>query len=213
MVSYALPDVHIISYLLHEGGGLLLQQKAITTATKKVIKKFHYNTISTIKNAIVHLLPVETEEACDLSVTLTNNGYIVVLLESIVHHRSLFCEAASKELAGRISNPPSSLQPPTSLLMKLYEVVVPESSSALPGLPTPGMIIGFNPLGDLKETTSDLGKQAENEAGNTYGGGVDKFDKTLSNAEDKAYDNSATVLKKCSCLFIINFTIILVTVI
>jgi len=202
------------SYLLYEGGGILLQQKAATKITRKIIKKFHYNSISTIRNAIVDLLPAETEEACDLSVTLTNNGYIVILLESIVHHRSLFCEAASKELARIISNPPSSLEPPTSLLMKLYEAHVPDVSSSSPDLPTPAMFIGFDPLGDLEKTSNDLENQAENEASNTYGGGVEKFDNHLSDAEDKAYDNSGAMLTKYSGVFtIINFTIILVTVI
>ena len=176
-------------------------------------KKFHYNSVATIRNAIVDLLPVETEESCELSVTLTNNGYIVVLLESIVHHRSLFCAAASKELAGRISNPPSSLEPPTSLLMKLYEVRIPDLSSPSPDLPTPSMFIGFDPLGDLEDTSNDLGNQAQNEASNTYGGGVGKFDDHLSNAEDKAYDNSATLTKYSGIITVTNFIIILVTVI
>lgn len=198
---------------LNEGGGLLLQQKAATKATKKIIKKFHYNSISTVRDAILDLIPVETEEACDLSVTLTNNGYIVILLEPIVHHRSLFCGAASKELAGRIGNPPSRLEAPTSLLMKLYEVHIPDLTVTLPDLPTPAMFIGFDPLGDLQETSDDLGNQAENEASNTYGGGVEKFDNRLNDAEDKAYDNSAMLTKFSGTFTIINFTIILVTVI
>lgn len=196
-------------YHVHKGGGILLQQKDLTKSSKKIIKKFNYNTISTIRNAIVDLLPVETEEACDLIVALTNNGYIAVLLESIVYHRSLFCEAASKELARRISNPPSRLKPPTTLLMKLYEVHIPDLTSTLPGLPTPAMLIGFDPLGDLKKTTYDLKNQAENEAGNTYGDGTKKFDDHLSDAEDKAYDNSATTTFSSA----ITIIIILVTVI
>ena len=207
-----LPDVcYIAKPLLYKGGGLLLQQKAITESIRKIINKFHYNSIATIRNAIVDLLPVETEESCELSVTLTNSGYIVVLLESIVHHRSLFCAAASKELAERISNPSSILEPPTSLLMKLYEVRIPDLSSPLPGLPTPSMFIGFDPLGDLKDTSNDLRNQAENEASNTYGGGVEKFDNHLGDVEDKAYDNSAMLTKYSGTITIINF-IILVTV-
>ena len=195
---------------MYEGGGLLLQPKVVTESIRKMTKKFHYNSIATIRNAIVDLLPVETEESCELSVTLTNSGNIVVLLESIVHHRSLFCAAASKELAGRISNPPSSLEPPTSLLMKLYEVHIPDLSS---DLPTPSMFIGFDPLGDLKDTSNDLRNQAENEASNTYSGGVEKFDDHLSDAEDGAYDNSAMLTKYSGIITIINFIIVLVTVI
>ena len=212
VVSYHATRCSVNKLLLYKGGGLLLQQKAITETIKKMIKKFHYNSIATIRNAIIDLLPVETEESCELSVTLTNNGYIVILLESIIHHKSLFCAAASKEVAGRISNPPSSLEPPTSLLMKLYEVYIPDLSSPLPDLPTPSMFIGFDPLGDLKDTSNDLGNQAENEASNTYGGGVEKFDDHLSDTEDKAYD-SATLTKYSGIITIINFIIILVTVI
>lgn len=183
----------------------------MTKTSSRIIKKFNYNSISTIRSAIIDLLPIETEEACDLSVTLTNNGYIVILLEPIVHHRSLFCEAASRELAGRISNPPSSLEVPTSLLMELYEVHIPDLSSTLPGLPTPAMFIGFNPLGDLQDTSDDLKNQAKDEAGNTYGGGVEKFDNHLSDVENKAYDNSAIMTKFSNIITTIN--IILVTVI
>lgn len=214
MVSYLSPDVQYIAKLpLYKGGGLLLQQKVVTENIRKMTKKFHYNSIVTVRNAIVDLLPVETEESCELSVTLTNNGYIVVLLESIVHHKSLFCAAASKELAGRISNPPSSLEPPTSLLMKLYEVHIPDLSSPLPDLPTPSMFIGFDPLGDLEDTSNDLGNQAQNEASNTYGGGVEKFDDHLSDVEDETYDNSAMLTKYSGIITIISIIIMLVTVI
>ena len=197
-----------------KGGGLLLQQKAITKPIKKIIRRFHYNSISTIKNAIVDLLPVEAAEACDLTVALTNNGYIAILLEPVVHHRSIFCKAASSELARRISNPSSSLEPPTSLLMELYEVHTSDLSSSLPDLPTPAMFIGFDPLGELEDTTNDLRDQAENEASNTYGDSADKFDKRLGDTEDRAYDNSASMLRRFSgVIAIINLTIILVTVI
>ena len=145
--------------------------------------------------------------------TLTNHGYIAVLLEPVVHHRSLFCKAASSELARRISNPPSSLEPPTSLLMDLYEIHTPVVTSTLPNLPTPAMFIGFDPLGDLEDTTNDLRNQAENEASNKYGEGANKFDNRLGDAEDRAYDNSAVLRRFSGVFIIINFTIILVTVI
>lgn len=189
-----------------------MQQKAITKPIKKIIRRFHYNSISTIKNAIVDLLPVEAAEECDVTVALTNNGYIAILLEPVVHHKSIFCKVASRELAGRISNPSKNLEPPTSLLMQLYEVHTSDLSSSLPDLPTPASIIGFDPLGDLEDTSNDLKNQANNEARNTYGDGADKFDKHLTDTEDKAYDNSATMLR-LSGVMTINIAIILVTVI
>ena len=180
---------------------------------RKIIKEFYYNRISTIRNAIIDLLPAKIEESCDFSVTLTNNGYIAVLLESTVHHKSIFCAAMSKELAETISNPPSGLEPPTSLLMKLYEVQMPDFTSTLSGLPTPAMFFGFDPLGDLQDTTYDLKNQAENEASDTYGGGVNKIDSHLSNAEDKAYDNSAMITKFSGIVTIIINLMILIIII
>lgn len=94
--------------------------------------------------------------------------------------------------------------------MELYEVYTP--ASALPGLPTPAMFIGFDPLGDLQETSDDLKNQAGNEASNTYGGGVEKFDDHLSNAEDKAYDNSVTIIRFSGIITTINLTIIVILV-
>ena len=179
---------------------------------RKIIKEFHYNSILTIRNAIIDLLPAKIEESCDFSVTLTNNGYITVLLESILHHKSLFCAAVSKELSETISNPPSGLEPPTSLLMKLYEVQEPNFASTQPGLPTPAMFFGFDPLGDLQDTTYDLKNQAENEASNAYGGGVNEVDSHLSNAEDKAYDNSAMITKFSGIVTIINLIILIIII-
>jgi len=96
--------------------------------------------------------------------------------------------------------------------MELYEVHTSDLSFALPNLPTPAMFIGFDPLGDLQDTSNDLQNQAKDEAGNSYGKGVEKFDNRLSDIENKPYDNYATIAKSSNIITVINI-IILVTVI
>ena len=157
------------------------------------------------------MLPPGAQEACDLSLTLTNNGYTAVLLEESMGRRSLFCKAASRELAKRISNPlQNHSNPQLLLLVKLYEVAVPDLTATLPN---PALFIGFDPLGELQDTTSDLKNQANNKASDSYGDSSSKFDGHLSNAEDRAYNNAATVSKLSSTVIMAIIIIMLVSVI
>lgn len=143
------------------GGGLLLQQKIASKATVELIRKFDLYAMSTIKQLLANLLPPGAQDACDLSVTFTNNGYTAVLLEESDMYpgrRSMFCKAASIELAKKISNPvlnKSNTQVP--MLAELYTVAEPDLTAASPN---PETLVGFNPLGDLQDTTSDLKNQA-----------------------------------------------------
>jgi len=193
------------------GGGLLLQQKSVTSrAAAKLIKKLDLNSMSTIKKVLASLLPPGAQEACDMSVALTNNGYTAILLEESNRHpgrRSLFCKAISRELATRISNPlRNHSNPQMLLLVKLYEVTVPDLTSTLPN---PAMFIGFNPLNKLQGTTDDLKEQANSKASDTYGDSSNKFDDHLTDAEGRAYNNGAIVPKLSSTVIMV---IILVTV-
>ena len=199
-------------YTSYSGGGLLLQQKSVTSrATAVLIKKLDLNSMSTIKKVLASLLPPGTQEACDLSVTLTNDGLTAVLLEeSHIYpgRRSLFCKAVSRDLAERISNSLQNHSTPQMLMLaKLYEVAVTDLTATLPN---PAMFIGFDPLGDLQDTTNDLKSQANRKASDTYGDSSKKFDGHLSDAEGRAYNNGATVSKISSAVIMI---IMVVTVI
>ena len=66
------------------------------------------NHLYMMENFLRRLIPRELESQCDLSLTLTDSGAIMLVLEAVESRHSASCQAAAMDVAELINRPSSS---------------------------------------------------------------------------------------------------------
>lgn len=66
------------------------------------------NHLYMVENFLRRLVPKEMAAQCDLSLTLTNSGAIMLMLEAVQQKHSATCQAAAIDVAEKINSPSSS---------------------------------------------------------------------------------------------------------
>ena len=66
------------------------------------------NHLYMVENFLRRLVPQEMAAQCDLSLTLTDSGAIMLMLEAVEQKHSATCQAAAVDVAEKINSPSSS---------------------------------------------------------------------------------------------------------
>ena len=63
------------------------------------------NHLYMVENFLRRLVPTESQSHCELSLTLTNTGAVMMVLEAVDPRHSAVCQAAAMEVAEKINRP------------------------------------------------------------------------------------------------------------
>lgn len=141
---YLCPSLCLCVSIVQLGGGV--EVKPSTGQLAEMARDWpEINHLYMIENYLRRLVPGDVGSQCDLSLTLTNTGAIMLVLEAINTRHSTACQAAAMEVALKINKPSSqggSLRPLT------------RTARLLPGMI--GNSIKQSVRGQVNTVTSDL---------------------------------------------------------
>ena len=145
------------------------------------------NHLYIIENVLRRLVPGELQEECDLSLTLTDSGAIMMVLEAVEARHSAACQAAAMDVAERINTPSSPSDDDDDTLKPLAR-----TARLLGGF---GANVAQQSLQDQANiVTSDINSaqsSATNQAINSYN---DRVKSLESYAQDESSSGSANLL-------------------
>lgn len=125
------------------------------------------------ENFMRKLVPQEMAAQCDLSLTLTNTGAIMLMLEAVQQTHSATCQAAAIDVAEKINSPSTSAIKPLARTARLFSSIG-------------GNVIGDSIKGQADVITQDVNQMTSDTTGTVAGVYNDKMKKVESYASSSA---------------------------